>query len=191
MPRFFKRCTSLLLSLLLLFYSLRVFHTSVSWVSFTGVWVTTKYLQVFRILLSIRADLNNTWWSGWSRFVLRFLSLPFHFPSLWIVPSVPVTNGITVTLIFLSLQNFLARSTYQFFPLSWIFTSGFDETSKPTTRRLCVCVCVFFFGGVITWCGLLVRIRRVGFFFLKIPKNFMRIILYDGFWFLHISLSGW
>ena len=54
---------------------------------------------------------SQQWWGP--RFVLRFPTLPFHFPSLWgTVPSVPITSHIAFTLMFPKLPSTLARSKY-------------------------------------------------------------------------------
>ena len=47
---------------IIIFTPLRVFHTSVNWWSFTGVWVTASLLKcprVSRTLLSILPNLNS------------------------------------------------------------------------------------------------------------------------------------
>ena len=58
---------------LIYYYSLQAFHTSVNWLSFTGVWVTASLLK--------SPGLSSVFWtiltllSGWSLLVIRFLSL--------------------------------------------------------------------------------------------------------------------
>ena len=62
----------LLLLLLLLFYFFHIFHTSVSWWSFTIVWMRASFLispELFSVFLSIHTMLS----SGWSWLVLRLI----------------------------------------------------------------------------------------------------------------------
>ena len=85
-------------------WTLRIFHTIVSWWSFAGVWVTANFIR--RPRLSILADLNND--------VARLVSVRTLIPnsfypftkSLRIVPSAPNTISITVTFMFHSLFVF-------------------------------------------------------------------------------------
>ena len=63
-----------------LFHSLRVFHTSISWWSFTGVKVAAslfKSLGLFWVFLPISSML----WSIWFQFFLWFPFLPVSFSS--------------------------------------------------------------------------------------------------------------
>ena len=84
-----------------LYYHLliRVFHISVSWWSFTRVWVTASLL-VSRTLLSILAVLNNVVVLMVStRLPTSKSSSPFSNP-LVTVPNAPITIGLIVTFMF-------------------------------------------------------------------------------------------
>ena len=62
------------------FYSLRVFHMSVSWWSFTAVWMTASHLTspwLFSIFWPILTMLV------WAWFVSRFSTFSATFSSLW------------------------------------------------------------------------------------------------------------
>ena len=89
------------------FYSLRVFHTRIWWWSFTGDWMRTSLLETLGIRRSQQGcNLNDL--DSFSNF---HFSSPFSNPS-WIVPSIPSTIGITVTLTFHSLFISVARFKY-------------------------------------------------------------------------------
>ena len=80
--------------------SMRVFHISVSWWSFTRVWVTT------RTLLSILAVLNNiVVWIVSTRLPTSKSSSPFN-NYLVTVSKAPITIGTIVTLMFDSFFKF-------------------------------------------------------------------------------------
>ena len=101
---FFCRWLSLgvVIIIIIIIYSFRVFHISISWWSFTGVWVTKKSHQVFRTLLSILAVLNNAVvWMVSTRPPTSNSSSPFNSP-LVTVPNAPIMIGIIVTFIFRS-----------------------------------------------------------------------------------------
>ena len=78
----------------LLFYSLSVFHISVSWWFFTGVLSNSKSHQVSRSLLCILADLNNAVvWAVSIRLVISKSYRPCN-NHLLTVPRAPITIGI-------------------------------------------------------------------------------------------------
>ena len=94
--------------------------------------------QVTRTLLSIMADLNNVivWMVSTCTLISRSSS---HLTNLLgIVPSVPTTIGITVTImvhIFKKISS--ARSWYlSLFSLSFIFTRCSASTAKSANRSL-------------------------------------------------------
>ena len=92
--------------------TIRVFHISVSWWSFTGVWVTTSRLkspQVSRALLSILANLNNTavWLVSTRSLISKISSLCIN--PLVTVPRARIVIGITVTFMFHSFFQFLSK----------------------------------------------------------------------------------
>ena len=73
----------LLLLLLLLLYSLRVFQTSVSWWSFTGVWVTACLLRIPAFFTEFR-PISIMLWFGWCRVFVWFpILLVFSFSNPW------------------------------------------------------------------------------------------------------------
>ena len=110
-------------------------------------------------------------------------SSPLSEP-LGTVLSVPITVDITVTFLFHSFLSFLARSKYlSLFSLSWIFTLWSTGTTKSTIQR------VLFFLLIITISGLLAEIRWECLYF-KIPGNFMRFILQNGFWFVRVPFGS-
>ena len=99
------------------------------------------------------------------------------------VPGVPITIGITVTLVLYSFLSFLARSKYlSFFSTSLIFTLWSTETTKSTIRL------VPFFSNYYKVCSS--DRNLVICLYFKIPKNFMRFIHWDGFWFVHIAFGN-
>ena len=168
----------------ILFYSLRAFHTSVSWWFSTGDSLRVKLLKSLR---SVLADHNNAGCldglhlssylqvGGWSALVLLFtLSTVTKWQvqgfspctsHLVTVPSAPITIGVTVSL---------ARSRYlSFFLLSFNFTQCLAGTAKFTIWQVLFfylfiyflffyfLFCFFFCvgGGTITMSGLLAEIR--------------------------------
>ena len=93
--------------IIIIIYSFRVFHISVSWWSFTGVWVTASLLKSPGL-----AVLNNTVvWMVSTRPPTFKSSSPSNSP-LVTVPNAPITIGITVTFMFHSFFNSQARSKY-------------------------------------------------------------------------------
>ena len=121
----------LLLSIIIHFFLIRVFHRRLS---------NSKSPQVSRTLLSILTIFNNVvvWmvstWPPTSK-----SSRPFNKP-LVTVPKAPITIGIIVTFIFHSFFNYLARSTYlSLFSHSFSFILWSAGTAKSTILQ------VFFF----------------------------------------------
>ena len=104
------------LLLLLLLYSLRVFHNSISWWSFTGVWVTTSLLRSLELF-------SVFWFQQCFGLYSLSSSTDFQFlQSFGIIPSGPITIGITITFMFHSFFSSLARSKYlSIFLLTFIF----------------------------------------------------------------------
>ena len=149
-----------------------VFHWSLS---------NSKSPQVSKTLLSILADRNNAVvWVVSTRPVISKFSCPCTNP-LVTVPRAPITIGITVTFTFLSLFNFQARSSYlSFFSLSFRLTLSSAGTAKSTILK------GFFFlvdyhKVLLSGRDLVIRLN------LKIPKEFVSLILQDRFWVVHIS----
>ena len=89
---------STILQVIIIIYSLRAFHISFSWWSFTGVWVTASLLKspgLFSVfwLFSIIVWLVST------RPLISKSSSPFNNP-LVTVPKAPITIGIKVSFMF-------------------------------------------------------------------------------------------
>ena len=74
-------CSILLILALILFYSLWIFPTGVSWLSFTEIWMTVSLLSCQGLFL-VFWPVSKMLYSIWSRFVLRFPILPAFFPSI-------------------------------------------------------------------------------------------------------------
>ena len=119
--------------IIIIIYSFRVFHISVNWWFYTGVWVTASLLKspglvsgfwpFLTTLVSTRSPVSKS-------------SRPFNNP-LDIVPNAPITIGTIVTFLFHSFFNSLARSRYlSFFSLSF---------------RIIIIIGVFRFKLVLRW----------------------------------------
>ena len=94
-----------------------------------------KYLQVSRILLRILVHLNNAVIWMVSACLLISKSSNLFTKLLCIVPSVPITIGITVNFMFYIFFRSLARSKYlSLFSLSFIFPLWSAGTAKSTIQ---------------------------------------------------------
>ena len=132
-----------------------VFHWSLS---------DSKSPQVSRTLLSILADLSNA--VVWMVSFLSLVSLPqFFFKLLESVPSAPVTTSITVTYVF---HIFFCFLLLFFFTLCLYFRLLLSTVTVKSTRWQ-----ILFFLLINIQSGLLIHL------YLKIPENFMRLILFD------------
>ena len=124
--------------LFLLIFSLRVFHISFSWWSFTGVRVTASLLK-FPGLFSVFWPFSVVWMVS-TRPPTSKSSSSF-INHLVTVPKQPITIGIIVDFMFQSFFNSLARSRYLSFfshPFSFILWSA--GTVKSTILQI-----LFFF----------------------------------------------
>ena len=122
-----------LLLLLLLFHSITRFpRQRLSMVSHWSL-SDCKFPQVFKILLSIPADLNNVVvWMVSTRPLISKFSIPF-LNSLVTAPRAPIIIGITVNFMFHSFFYSLARSRYlSFFSFSFNLTLCSVGTAKST-----------------------------------------------------------
>ena len=144
-----------LLRIMIIIYSLRGFHISVSWWFFTGGLSDSKSPQVSRTLLSILAVLHNAIiWIVSTHLPTSKSSRPSnnHFVT---VPRAPITIGTIVTFMFHSFFNSLARSRYlSFFSHSFSFILWSAGTAKSTILQI-----LFFFLYVIIKSSLLAGIR--------------------------------
>ena len=125
-------------------------------------WSYSKCPQVSRTLLSILADLNNVVvWMVSTLPLTSKSSSPWSNP-LGIVPRALITIGITVTFMF--------HSLFVFFPLSFQ-----SPDTYPSFRFLLILVKVWSSGR-----------DKVIHLHLKIPEEFVRLILQDRFCVVHI-----
>ena len=110
--------------------------------------------QVSQTFLSIPADLNNAEdWIISTCPLISKSSSPFINP-LGIVPSAPITIGITVTFMFHSCFNSLARfRNLSLFSLSFYFTLCSTGTTKSTILQF------LFLLLIISRCSSLAEIR--------------------------------
>ena len=127
---------------LLIIYSFRVFHISVSWCFFHRSLSGSKSPEVSRTRLRILAVLSNAVvWIVSTRPPTSKSSRPLNNP-LVIVPNAPITIGTIVTFMFHSLFNSLARSRYlSFFSLSFRFILCSAGTAKLTIFQILFFCC--------------------------------------------------
>ena len=154
---------------MLLFRSLRVFHTSYNWWPFTGVYeiASLRSPWLFWIIL---VDFNNALLSVVLILPLIFLSSNLCPKALGTVPCTPSISGITVTFMSLSFVNSLRRSNYlSAFLLSFIFPLWSNGTTKSTSGQVLLCLLI---NTKVWFSDQDARIHSC----LKIPENFMRLI---------------
>ena len=137
--------------ILLFFYNyyllIRVFHISVSRLSFTEVWVTASLLKSpglfsvfwpFSIMVSTRLPTSKS-------------SSPFSNP-LVTVPNAPITIGIIVICMFHSIFNSLARSRYlSFFSHSFSYILWSAGTAKSTILQFLLFFFCWLLLGLVFW----------------------------------------
>ena len=135
--------------------------------------------SLFKTLLSILADLNNA--VVWMVFTcLHFSkSLSSFTNPLVIVLRAPITIDITVTFMFHSFFNSLARSRYLFVSLSFNFTLWSAGTAKFTILQVLFFLVEYYKVWSSGW-NLVICCD------LKIPEVFVRLILLDRFWIVDI-----
>ena len=100
-----------------------------------------------------------------------------QFKLLGTVPSAPITTGITVSLIFHCLALFI---------FLWCPLCDTLERLNPKDDKFSFFPLFFFLNYYKEWYSdrnLVIRL------YLKIPENFMHLILYYKFWFEHISFG--
>ena len=114
---------------LIIIITMLVFYNSISCWSFTEVWVTASFLKSPRLFLEYCLIFMV------STHPLISKSSSLCTKPLGIVPSTPITIGITITLIFQSFFSSLGRYKYlSLFLLSLIFTLQFSKTAKSTIQ---------------------------------------------------------
>ena len=132
----------------------------------------SKSSQVFRTLLSILADLNNA--VVWIVSTRPLISKSFSpcTNSLVTVPRAQITISISVTFMFHSFFDSLARSKYlSFFSLSFSFILWSARTAKSTIRQVLFFVVVDYYK---VWSSGWDKVIRL---YLKISVMFVRLIL--------------
>ena len=162
---------------------LMVFHWSLS---------DCKSPRVSRTLFSILAALSNAIvWIVSPRPPISNPSSPLLKLS-GIFPSTPIRNGVHICLMF---HSFLVLKqglyTCLSFHFLWFSISGPLEQQSPQFSRFSFFLSLFFFffffffaNYYLVWSSCWDQVICLNF---KIPKNFMRLILQDGFWLMHIS----
>ena len=114
-----------------------------------------KSPRVSRTLLSILAVSNNAvLWMVTIRPPTSKFSSPFN-NLLVTVPKVPITVGITVTFMFHTFFNSLARSRYlSFFSHYFSFILWSAGTAKSTILQILFLCCCWLLLGLVIWPGL-------------------------------------
>ena len=134
--------------------------------------------QISWTLLSILVVLSNV--EVWMVSTLISKSSSPWINPLMTVPSAPVTIGITITFMFHSFFNSLARYL-SFFSFSFNFTLLSAGTAKSTIFK--VLIFFFFVDYYKVWSSVRDLVIR---FYLKIPNEFVCLILQDRCWVVHI-----
>ena len=130
--------------------------------------------QVSRTLISILADPNKV--VDWIVSTCPLISISCLFINhLRIISNAPIIVGIIVTFMFHSSRDL------SFFSLSFNLTLWSAMTAKSIIGK----VHFFFF---LLSLSLIIWPRLSDLFYLKIPENFMCLILLGGFRFAHIPL---
>ena len=161
---------------------------SVSWRCFIGVWVIADFRKPPELF---PANLiNAVIWMVSVRPPISNPSSPL-FKLLGTVPSASITTGITVTLMFHCFFSSLARSKYlSLFSFSLILTLRSAGMTKPSIRKTLFFSFLHFFFFFLNYPSVWFSGRDYEIrLYLKIPENFMRLILQDGFWFVQIPFG--
>ena len=120
----------------------------------------TASLVTFPGLFSVLWPISVILQFRWSRFVLRFPTLPIFYQAFGDRFRAPTTTGITFTLLFFSFLIFLARSNYlSLFSISLIFTLWSAGTAKSTIHQVLFLLLFFCLMLIFTRSSLLVGIR--------------------------------
>ena len=113
----------------------------------------------------------------------NFQILQSLYQAFWNIPSAPIIISITVTFMF---HNFLVLSqslcTGLSFGFLWCFTLCSTEIAKSAIQQ------VLFFLLIITGSSLLTKISWS--VCMKIPENFVYLILHSRFMFVYIPFGS-
>ena len=128
---------------------------------------------------------------GLSRFVLQFPIPPTSFfRPLGAVPNTPSASGITVTM-FHNFLNSLAKYILSIFLLSLVFLSVVSRKSKIHYEEISLVFFLFFFFFSVDYHKTRSSCRHEGIcLYLKIPENFMSLILRDILWFMYMPFGS-
>ena len=163
------------LTIIIIFTPWKFFHISVSWCSFTGVWVTTSLLRSLGFF-SVLWPMSTLLLFGLSPRVLLFLSPLVLLPILWsTIPRVPLTISTTVTFMDHRFFNSLGRTRYlSFFSQSFNFIQWSSGTAKSTRLQF-----LFFF--IDYYKAQSSSQDLVIWLYVKIPVELVWLILLDRF----------
>ena len=183
------------------YYSLWVFHSSISWWSFNGVCIQQVSLGLSRIFLSILIDLYNAVvWMALAHAPIFNSSSPLTM-LLGTVPSAQIITGITIAFIFYNFFSSLARFKYVslliFFDFHFVVhrDGKVHYTSGSLFFFLFVFVFVLLSLGLVFWLGLgdLFVFKNLRIFCLSFSRTNSGLCIYhlvvcSNFNFLHYSL---
>ena len=134
-----------MLSLIILFYSFKIFSHQLYLEVFHWSLSKSKSPRVSRTLLNILADLSNAVvWMVSIRPLITKSSGPFTNP-LVIVPSAPITIGVTVTFLFHSCCFFRSLTMSKYLSLSFFFFFFFFSVLPAGTEKSTIRQVYFFF----------------------------------------------
>ena len=140
--------------IIIIIYSFRVFHISVSWWSFTGVWVKASLLQSPGLFSLFWPFYNAVVWMVSTRPPTSKFSSPFNNPFVT-VSKAAITIGIIIIFMFHSFFNSLARAKcLSFFSHSFSFILWSAGTAKSAFLQV-----LFFLLLITIRSGLLAEIR--------------------------------
>ena len=125
--------------IIIIIYSLTVFHISFSWWFFSGVWLTANILKSPRLLSILAVHNNAVVWIVSTRPPTSKFTNPFNSP-LVSVPKAPITISISVTFMCHSFFSIPSQGLYTY--ASFILLSA--ETAKSTILQILFFFCWVF-----------------------------------------------
>ena len=157
---------------------MRAFHISVSrWFS-NRVFCDSKSPQVSRTILSILGDINNAVvWTVSTSPVISKSSSPCTNP-LVTISRAPITIGITITFMFHSFFQF--PSKIEIFTLLFTFNFTLWSVGNTKVQNSASSLFVDYYKIWSSGRDLVIRL------YLKIPEEFVCLILQDRFWVVSI-----